>query len=384
MKRIFLEKYFSALRAANIRNEIYGIKQNIVESLHEYWERFKKICTSCPQNQISENIFIQYCYEGLLPHDRSMVDVASGKVFVHKTPQDAKNLIENMAANSQQFGTNRSDPAPRRNNEVNVSSLEQQFIELTSLVRQMAIGNGQNLKVCGICAAMGHATDMCPTLQEKSVEQVNATRGFPGPPQRKYDPYSNTHNPGWRDHPNLRYGNPPMNQPAPHVQSNNQSYRPPYPPQPQRPQIPTPVRQLATAINKLEAQHSSILSSQTIPNPKENANAITLRNGKELQIQENVVKPLSKDEQDEEVRIENKEPTQGDMQNELKEFRKYEGIKELYDTFRRCEVNILLLDAIKQVPRYPKFFKELCTAKRKQTLKGCQKVELGENVSAVI
>jgi hypothetical protein len=26
-------------------------------------------------------------------------------------------------------------------------------------------------------------------------------------PQHKYDPYSNTYNPGWRDHPNLRYRN---------------------------------------------------------------------------------------------------------------------------------------------------------------------------------
>ncbi|XP_073137434.1 uncharacterized protein [Henckelia pumila] len=67
-----------------------------------------------------------------------------------------------------------------------------------------------------------------------------------------------------------------------------------------------------------------------------------------------------------------------------KESRKDEEIKELYETFRRCEVNIPLLDVIKQVPRYAKFLKELCTAKRKQTLKGFQKVELGENVSAVI
>ncbi|XP_073153072.1 uncharacterized protein [Henckelia pumila] len=401
MKRIFLEKYFLASRAANIRKDNYDIKKNIGESLHEYWEWFKKLCASCPQHQISENILIQYCYEGLLPHDRSMVDAVSGGVFVYKTPQDTMNLIENMAANSQQFGTNRSDPTPRRNNEVNVSSLEQKLIELTYLVRQMAVGNGQNVKVCGICTAMEHATDMCPTLQEESVEKLNATGGFPGPPQQKYDPYSNTYNPGWRDHPNLRYGNPPMNQPTPHVQLNNQAYWPPFPPQPERPQIPTPVGQLATAINKLEAQHSSSFPSQTILNPKENANAITLRNGKELKIQEKVFMPSSKYEQDEEVRMENKEPNQGDTQKgkfpplseykhvppfplALKESRKDEGIKELYDTFRKCEVKIPLLNAIKQVPLYTKFFKELCTAKIKQTLKGCQKVELGENVSAVI
>ncbi|XP_062155187.1 uncharacterized protein LOC133863242 [Alnus glutinosa] len=68
----------------------------------------------------------------------------------------------------------------------------------------------------------------------------------------------------------------------------------------------------------------------------------------------------------------------------LAESRKYEQNKDLYETFRRCEVNIPLLDAIKQVPRYAKFLKELCTIKRKQKLKGCEKVRKGENDSAVI
>ena len=78
----------------------------------------------------------------------------------------------------------------------------------------MAIGNMQTAKACGICSVVGHPTDMCPTLQEEPIEQVNAAGGFPGQPQRKYDPYSSMYNPGWRDHPNLSYGNPKVNQPA--------------------------------------------------------------------------------------------------------------------------------------------------------------------------
>ena len=68
----------------------------------------------------------------------------------------------------------------------------------------------------------------------------------------------------------------------------------------------------------------------------------------------------------------------------LTKSRKYEQNKDLYETFNRCEVNIPLLDAIKQVPRYAKFLKELCTIKRKQKLKGCEKVRVGENVYVVI
>ncbi|XP_073121401.1 uncharacterized protein [Henckelia pumila] len=250
----------------------------------------------------------------------------------------------------------------------------------------MTVGNVQNMKVCGICTARGHATDMCPTLQEGSAEQVNAARGFPGSPQRKYDPYSNTYNPGWMDHPNLRYGNPQAIQAPPH----NPAYRPPYPQQPQHPQVPTPgeflenivkdlatnaaafqretrasiqqlntqMGQLATAVNRLEALNSNSLPSQTMVNPRENVSAITLRSGKELK--------ESKVEEDATIQEAprgkfppfSKYKPVAPFPLSLKESRKDDGIKGLYEVFRRCE--------------------------RKQKLKGCQKVELGEQVSAVI
>ena len=55
---------------------------------------------------------------------------------------------------------------------------------------------------------------------------------------------------------------------------------------------------------------------------------------------------------------------------------------DILETFRRVEVNIPLLDAIEQIPKYPKFLKDLCTHKRK--LKGNEHVKMGRNVSAFI
>ena len=65
MKRLFLEKFFPTSRAAAIRKEICGIRQISGETLHEYWERFKKLCSSCPHYQICDQLLIQYFYEGL-------------------------------------------------------------------------------------------------------------------------------------------------------------------------------------------------------------------------------------------------------------------------------------------------------------------------------
>ena len=58
MKKLFLEKYFPASKATNVKKEIYVIQQLKGESLYEYWEIFKKLCASCPHHQISEQLLI--------------------------------------------------------------------------------------------------------------------------------------------------------------------------------------------------------------------------------------------------------------------------------------------------------------------------------------
>ena len=73
------------------------------ESLYEYWERLKRLCASCPHHQISEQLLLQYFYEGMNTMDRSMIDAASGGALGDMTPATARDLIEKMASNSQQF-----------------------------------------------------------------------------------------------------------------------------------------------------------------------------------------------------------------------------------------------------------------------------------------
>jgi hypothetical protein len=58
MKWIFLDKFFPALRATNIRKEIYGITQITRETLYEYWERYKQLCANFPHHQISDQLLI--------------------------------------------------------------------------------------------------------------------------------------------------------------------------------------------------------------------------------------------------------------------------------------------------------------------------------------
>ncbi|XP_048420148.1 uncharacterized protein LOC125468444 [Pyrus x bretschneideri] len=55
---------------------------------------------------------------------------------------------------------------------------------------------------------------------------------------------------------------------------------------------------------------------------------------------------------------------------------------EILDTFRKIQVNLLLLDTIKQVPKYAKFLKEHCTNKRRFNYQ--ETMALSEEVSTVL
>ena len=133
-------------------------------------------------------------------------DATNGGALVDLTPEVAKLLISNMAANSQQFGM-RIDHTPTRVHEISTSSLEQRVEKLTYLIHHLIAGNKQQAKECGICSNISHPIDMSPILQEEPIQQANTIGIFPGPSQQKYDPYSNSYNPGWRNHPNFSYEN---------------------------------------------------------------------------------------------------------------------------------------------------------------------------------
>ena len=49
----------------------------------------------------------------------------------------------------------------------------------------------------------------------------------------------------------------------------------------------------------------------------------------------------------------------------LRASKKVNNHYEIYELFKQVKLNIPLLDAIKQIPSYAKFLKDLCTVKRK-------------------
>ncbi|KAM2686683.1 hypothetical protein EV2_009545 [Malus domestica] len=164
------------------------------------------------------------------------------------------------------------------------------------------------------------------------------------------------------------------------------------------------------------------LPSSTIPNPKggfESAKAILLKSGKEiragsssktghkedekLQFEEEEASPLTakvgaplpqvsnvpnlSKSANKGKNVSNSVPTNvfpsnAPFPSRFMQTKKEEAEKDILETFRKVQVNIPLLDAIKQVPRYAKFLKELCTTRKRMETK--EVVKVGENVSAIL
>ncbi|XP_027090257.1 uncharacterized protein [Coffea arabica] len=157
------------------------------------------------------------------------------------------------------------------------------------------------------------------------------------------------------------------------------------------------ISQMAISINRLESQVNGKLPSQPELNLK-NVSATTLRSGKEIQEPDLTI---SKDKDEEKIESELEKEGSNDTDPKvltdptitvktnsplfpirLEKSRKQDKEKEILEVFHKVEINILLLDAIKQVPKYAKFLRDLCVNRRR--LRGDERVIVRENVSAVL
>ncbi|XP_026424454.1 uncharacterized protein LOC113320771 [Papaver somniferum] len=157
------------------------------------------------------------------------------------------------------------------------------------------------------------------------------------------------------------------------------------------------ISQLASDMNHLKAQGSRKLPSQPL-NHKENVNAIELRSGKQVKkptTSPDANGPVLEQQGDETapnkddlVTNSNSKPlvstnvTSPPFPSRFAKSKKEALYKDIYEIFKNIQVNIPLLEAIRQVPRYAKFLKELCTNKHK--LVGNEVMYVGENASAYL
>jgi len=139
-----------------------------------------------------------------------------------------------------------------------------------------------------------------------------------------------------------------------------------------------------------KGQYNANASSSRSQHIDQAKSVITLRSGKV--IEKPILEPCEKDDESisegkEGVESEHcKEKTDSSpalpFPHAMTKQRKVNHNYEIFETFKQVRINIPLLDAIKQVPSYAKFLKDLCTVKRKLKVK--KKALLAEQVSVIL
>ncbi|KAL5548145.1 hypothetical protein UlMin_003376 [Ulmus minor] len=243
--------------------------------------------------------------------------------------------------------------------------------------------------------------------QENSPDQVNYVANN----QRQFNPNSNYYNPGWRNHPNFSWSN------------NQNGQKPPssFQAQEKKPTMEEAFTQFMTrtnafiddtqanfrnqgaSIRNLEHQVGEIsklltergqgaLPSNTERNPREEAKAITLRSGKELEKS----KEASKQTVEEDTSVSKNQPAATTIEQPLpkpstntvpfpQRLRKQNLDKQFskfIDIFKSLHINLPFVDMLEQMPKYAKFLKEVLSNKRR--LEGNEKVMLTEECSAIL
>ncbi|KAI3472480.1 hypothetical protein Pfo_031183 [Paulownia fortunei] len=364
------------------------------------WARlaYKDILRRCPHHGLPNWLQVQTFYNGLSGLTRTLVDAAAGGALMGKTHEEAYDLIETMTANAYQwpsgkitpkkvFGVHDVDALATLTAQV-AAILSQQFNSLHTNPAPISV------EVCNFCSGPHHSTK-CQVENLFAPSQPEQAQ-FVGNANWQNNPYSNTYNPGWRNHPNS-YGikkfmertEATLQKQESIIHNQSASIR----------NMEVHIGQIA---NMLSIRSQDSFSSNTKTNPKENVHAITLRSGKELSDLERKV--ITTNELAKEIVVEKSDDSPNKEVEKPKSklfpdnpspyvphipfpqcFQKQKLDKQFskfLDVFKKLHINIPFADALEQMPSYVKFMKEILS--NKQKLEEYKIVALTEECSAIL
>ncbi|CAJ2661759.1 unnamed protein product [Trifolium pratense] len=209
----FLDRYFPIHKYLDRRADITSFEQGDSETLYDAWERFKLCLKKCPKHGLDNHAQMQHFTQGLRAQTRMFLDASAGGSLKNKDESEARELVESMAQNEYRVQNDRG--AKKKSGMLELDTQTALLAQSTSMNTQMAamlkhftnssnsqmqVMAAQDLK-CDFCG-QGHANGECfPEGSEEAKYLANFKRSNPN-----HNPYSNTYNPGWRDHPNFGWG----------------------------------------------------------------------------------------------------------------------------------------------------------------------------------
>nr|XP_009804304.1 PREDICTED: uncharacterized protein LOC104249561 [Nicotiana sylvestris] len=199
-----------------------------------------------------------------------------------------------------------------------IAKLANQMTRMT-MQQPQTMQHVQQMTICYELCGNSHMSDMCPTNPESIYYVGQQNRD----PPNQHTQYENSYNLNWRNHPNFSWGGNQQNQNQHRPQGSfNQPQRPP------------------------QQMKESALPSDTEKNPQ--VNAVTLRNGRELE-------EVPKKKKDKPI-------PEGEFIPKV-----IHEPKNAAEIPKPVQLNIPLVDVLREIPKYAKYIKDIVAHKRRLT-----------------
>ncbi|KAL5579072.1 hypothetical protein UlMin_011514 [Ulmus minor] len=450
MTQNFFQKYFPTHKTSGLRRKISNFGQKESETLYQVWERYKDLLNSCPHHSYESWRVVSYFYDGLLSRERQFIETMCNGEFLHKDPDEAINFLDDLSKKSHTWTGPNAIESTKKNQTAGIYQLKEEDslkAHLESLTKEIEVLKTKDAKApepvarvefhepCFMCNRLDHTPRECPTYFE--IKEIKEECNDLGIPFRKtYDPYSNTFNLGWKNHPNFSW----RSNAQPSTQTNTQ-WRPEASSSNAQQSLPledafksfmqvhaksleeqgrinqrfleeqqgvkeeqkVTKSQLTKLTNLLTVQEQGHFPSQPQLNPRgqhmaqtsnpdkqhvKEANVIITRSGKEIDGPTPSSNLIPKTTSNKDEAPKDQEAPSDSMpmpfpQALLKPKERNSTLKgKILEQLKQVRINLPFLHVIKQVPNYAKVIKDLCTLKRKDNVK--KTTFLAEQASAVI
>ncbi|KAL4368363.1 hypothetical protein GQ457_05G021060 [Hibiscus cannabinus] len=204
--RNFIIRYSSTVLTDKLHNDITSFRQTDDKSMYEAWDRYNELFQKCPMHGFNEWTKVIMFYNGVNAPTRMMLDASANGTLLDKSAEEATEILDRLANNDYQFPSTRKEMTRRNVTAYELEptdAISAQLAALTNMVKNLQRpSNSQEVKViasyCDFCNA-NHDLFECPQNPESSF--------YVGHFNRNNNPYSNTYNPGWKQHPNFSWNN---------------------------------------------------------------------------------------------------------------------------------------------------------------------------------
>ncbi|XP_073121648.1 uncharacterized protein [Henckelia pumila] len=378
LAKAFLTKYFPPSKSMKLRAHITIFSQGEQETLYEAWERYKDLLRRCPHHQLPDGLVVQTFYYGLPHSNRTMLDAAACVNLLRKSPEDGYELIEKMISSCYHPQSERNAARrPAGMHQVDAfTSVAAQLEVMNKRIEELTLGQSA-MRIQEVwCEKCGveHFTKDCKT-GNLSYQPDGGMMNHVGNKNRpRNDPFSNTCNPEWKQHPNFSCGG-----------QNNRSYgNQNYGRQPQEEK------------SSMEQMMQKFISSTETRMQNQDASIKNLEN----QIgHRKIIEGEKQGEKESEPATPRKtagkssDSTQPPTSQSnivipppfpaaLKKAKLDSQFAKFLEVFKKLNINIPFVDALMQIPSYAKFLKEILSNKRK--LEEHAMISLTENCSALV